>query len=138
MNERGGRSEKPTTTSMRPYVIRALVDWICDNEMTPHLVAETTGGAVEVPPGYAKDGFIVLNISAEATQGFSVGADAVAFNARFNNVTRRVRVPIGAVRAVVARETGEGMHFPAEEAPEAEPVPPEAPERTRPQLRLVR
>ena len=136
---------------MRPYMMRALIDWICDNAMTPHVVVDVTAAGVDVPLEHAKDGRMVLNISGEATRGFRVGADAMQFNTRFSGVARDVRIPIGAVRAVIAGETGQGMRFapeeaeaervresPEEEAGESAAAPGPGPGRERPKLRVVR
>ena len=126
------------TSAVRPYMIRALIDWICDNAMTPHLVVDVTVAGTDVPLEYANDGAMVLNISGEATRGFAVGAQAVQFNTRFSGVARDVYVPISAVRAVIAGETGQGMQFaPEDEAQQSVPAPPAAPKRERPALRIV-
>ncbi|MFO7325848.1 MAG: ClpXP protease specificity-enhancing factor SspB, partial [Pseudomonadota bacterium] len=75
---------------------------------------------VEVPRQFVKEGRIVLNISAAATQNFSIGADTVEFNARFSGVSHRIRVPCDAVLGIYARETGQGMVF-TEEPPSPPP-----------------
>jgi stringent starvation protein B len=98
-----------------------MLDWIVDCGWTPHLIVDAASEAVQVPRQFVKEGRIVLNISASATQNFTVGAEAVEFNARFSGVSHRIRVPCDAVLGIYARETGQGMVF-SEEPP---PPPPE-------------
>ena len=60
-------------TSHRPYLLRALYEWIADNGMTPHLLVDATRQGVQVPMHAVKDGKIVLNIAERAE---AVGRDA--------------------------------------------------------------
>jgi len=116
--------------SRRPYLLRAMVDWMVDSGHTPHAIVDANFAGVEVPRAFVNDGRIVLNISASATQGMTIGADHMEFQARFSGVVHYVRVPISAVLGVYARETGEGMVFPDEGAGEGGPgtdPPPPAP-----------
>lgn len=139
--------------SRRPYLLRAMHEWICDSGHTPHVVVDATRPGVQVPPGYVTDGRIVLNVSLSATQGLLIGADFLEFTARFGGVSHYVRVPLHAVRGIYARETSEGMVFPEEGAPAApdptDPVDPppaapssatpgSAPARPRPSLKVVK
>lgn len=98
-------------TPSRSYLLRALHEWILDNDATPHIVVDATIDDVMVPERFISDGQIVLNISPTAVQGLNLGDDAVEFNARFGGVPMHVYVPIFAVMAVYAKETGEGMGF---------------------------
>ena len=107
-----------STVSTKPYLVRAIFDWCNDNGFTPHL-AVAVGEGVLVPPEFVRDGEIVLNISPLATNRLEIGNDWVEFQARFGGIARDVRVPISAVRAIFARENGEGMGF-APEAPGAQ------------------
>jgi stringent starvation protein B len=97
--------------SRRPYLLRAMLDWIVDCGYAPHLIVDATSDAVQVPRQFVKEGRIVLNISASATQSFQIGAAAVEFNARFSGVSHRIRVPVEFVLGIYARETGQGMVF---------------------------
>jgi stringent starvation protein B len=110
----------------RPYLLRAMHEWISDSGCTPHIVVDATAAGVEVPHQYVKDGKIVLNISWSATGQLVLGNDEVSFNGRFNGVSMNVRIPIDAVLAVYARETGQGMVF-AEESPPPGGEPPSGP-----------
>jgi stringent starvation protein B len=102
----------------KPYFLRAMHQWIVDSGSTPYMVVDVNAADVEIPPGYAQDGKLVLNISYEATSGLDLGAEAVQFDARFGGVSRRVRVPMAAILAVYAHESGQGMLFDAEDSPE--------------------
>ena len=114
-------------TSHRPYLLRALYEWISDNGMTPHLLVDATRPGVRVPAHTVNDGKVVLNIAARAVAHLSMDNDAVAFTARFAGVSHAVIVPVGAVLAIYARETGQGMALPPEDGtpggPEATPLP---------------
>ncbi|MDX1369147.1 ClpXP protease specificity-enhancing factor SspB, partial [Pseudomonas sp.] len=54
--------------SSRPYLVRALYEWIVDNDCTPHLLVNAEFAGVQVPPGFASDGQIVLNVSPSAVR----------------------------------------------------------------------
>jgi len=102
-------------TSNRPYLIRALYEWIADNDLTPHLLVDATQAGVVVPRDYVADGRIVLNVAAGAVHGLVLGNDAVNFSARFGGKPFPVELPMGAVLGIYARENGHGMLF-ADEA----------------------
>ena len=114
----------------RPYLLRAMHEWICDSGCTPHLVVDATAEGVDVPRAYVKDGKIVLNVSMSATAQLKLGSDEVSFSGRFGGASMHVRVPIAAVLAIYARETGQGLVFSDEDgAPtpgSPEPTPPDA------------
>ena len=92
--------------------------WIVDSDSTPYLVVDVNMEGVEIPPGYAQDGKLVLNVSYTATDGLDIGSERVQFDARFGGVSHRVRVPMAAVLAIYAHETGQGMLFDAEDGVE--------------------
>jgi stringent starvation protein B len=104
--------EAAQMTSHRPYLLRALYAWISDNEMTPHLLVDAGQPGVQVPPHTVKDGKVVLNIAARAVTALDLGNEAVQFTARFGGVSHPVYVPVSAILAVYARETGQGMALP--------------------------
>lgn len=99
-------------TSHRPYLLRALNEWIADNGMTPHLLVDATMAGVQVPASAVKEGKVVLNIAERAVVRLMIDNDAVSFTARFGGVSHAVHVPIGAVLAIYSRETGQGMALP--------------------------
>ncbi len=104
-------------TSHRPYLLRALYEWISDNGMTPHLLVDATQPGVRVPPHTVNDGKVVLNIAGRAVAHLSMDNDAVAFTARFAGVSHAVIVPVPAVLAIYARENGQGMALPEDSVP---------------------
>jgi stringent starvation protein B len=113
--------------SRRPYLLRAMHEWISDSGHTPHVIVDALRAGVEVPSAYVKDGKIVLNLSMTATQRLQLKNDGIEFDARFAGVAHHVRVPMSAVLGVYARETGEGMIF--SEAETEPPPSPSSPER---------
>jgi len=96
--------------SAKPYLVRALFEWCNDSGYTPY-VTVAVGEPVQVPAEYVKDGEIVLNVSPLATNRLTIGNEILEFQARFGGVAREVRVPIEFIRAIYARETGQGMAF---------------------------
>jgi stringent starvation protein B len=111
-------------TSSRPYLIRAIHDWILDNDLTPHIVVNADVEDVRVPSEYIKDGQISLNISTAAVHGLSMDNDWIMFDARFGGKSFQVSVPTSAVLAIFARENGAGMSFGEEEQPDDPPPEP--------------
>lgn len=99
-------------TSSRPYLIRALYEWIVDNDYTPHVFVDAQASGVEVPQQYVnKDGQIVLNIAPRAVMSLELGNKAISFNARFGGIPTDVYVPCYAILGIYARENGQGMMF---------------------------
>ena len=123
-------------TSNRPYLIRALYEWIVDNGLTPHLLVNAESAEVEVPKHYAHEGRIVLNISASAVRSLQLGNAAIEFSARFGGTPYLVRIPIKAVLAIYAQENGQGMAF-GEEPQGDEPPPAPKPDK-KPALKVVK
>jgi stringent starvation protein B len=103
-------------TSTRPYLIRALHDWCTDNGFTPY-VAVYVDASVQVPAEYVKNNEIVLNVGFEATTALKLGNEFIEFKARFGGLAREIVVPVDHVVAIYARENGQGMAFPAPNAP---------------------
>ncbi|NYT84405.1 ClpXP protease specificity-enhancing factor [Pollutimonas harenae] len=97
-------------SSTKPYLIRALHEWCTDNGYTPHIVVTVDANTV-VPPAHIHDGQITLNIGTLATNGLTLGNEYIEFQTRFGGVTEQIFVPVGAVSAIYARETGAGMGF---------------------------
>ena len=101
-------------TSTKPYLIRALHEWCTDNGYTPHIVVQVNE-LTRVPVAHIRDGQITLNIGSLATNRLVIGNDFIEFQARFGGRTEDIFVPVGAVSAIYARETGAGMGFEIEE-----------------------
>jgi stringent starvation protein B len=102
-------------TSNRPYLIRAIYDWIIDNGMTPHLMVDAEHPSAVVPMEFADDGRIVLNVAPQAVHGFHIGNDMIRFSARFGGKPFAIELAPHAVLGLFARENGQGMLFPDEE-----------------------
>ena len=103
-------------TPKRPYILRALYEWLIDNELTPHIVVDAEWPYIQVPQQYVQDGQIVLNIAPGALQGLQMGNEEVRFFARFQGKEQRVLIPMGALLAIYAKEDGAGTIFEPEEA----------------------
>ena len=102
--------------SSKPYLVRALYEWILDNDTTPYILVDTNSDEVLVPPGIANDGKVVLNLAPAAIENLEMTNEHVSFSARFNGVAENIYCPITSLLAIYARENGEGMMFPAEES----------------------
>ncbi|MGQ3892125.1 ClpXP protease specificity-enhancing factor [Legionella sp. CNM-4043-24] len=129
-------------TSNKPYLIRAIYDWIVDNSLTPYILVNAEYPGVEVPQEHVNNGKIVLNISPQACRGLHLDNDKIVFTARFSGLTVQIFVLPGAVLAIYAKENGRGMEFGEEYN---EPPPPEttsitdaARKRNKPALTLVK
>jgi stringent starvation protein B len=125
----------------RPFLLRAMHQWISECGHTPHVIVDAARDGIEVPRAYVKDGKIVLNLSEGATQLLRLGNDHVEFDARFAGVVHHVRFPVNAVLGIYARETGEGMVFSEQDLgpePPTRPTPAEEGGARRPQLKVVK
>jgi len=126
-----------------PYLLRAINEWVLDNNCTPYLIVDATVSGTDVPLEHVKDGQIVLNISPQAIRHLVMANEHVMFSGRFNGVAREIYVPIEAVLGLVTRENGEGMWFPRdEEAPQPDPTEPppaaDPPTSGKPSLKVVK
>ncbi len=110
-------------TPSRPYLVRALNDWILDNDMTPYVVVDAGLQGVSVPEDYVTNGQIILNMSPSAVTDLFIDGEAVGFKARFGGVPMEVYVPIVAIMAIYAKENGQGMVFGAEPGAPEPPNP---------------
>jgi len=135
--------------SSRPYLVRALYEWIVDNDCTPHLLVNAEFVGVQVPAGFASDGQIVLNVSPTAVRNLHMDNEAVSFEGRFSGVPQSLYIPAAAVLAIYARENGQGMVFDAEspmleggeiDDPDEQSPPDDEPPRPsgRPSLKVVK
>ncbi|MBV8853785.1 MAG: ClpXP protease specificity-enhancing factor [Sinobacteraceae bacterium] len=137
----------PPAPPKRPYLLRAMHQWMSDSGHTPHVIVDAERAGPEVPRAYVKEGKIVLNLSSSATQRLKLGNEEVEFDARFAGVVHHVRFPVSAVMGIYARETGEGMVFSEQDlGPQPPNSPPSADEgggntssgSRRPQLKVVK
>ncbi|WJW74835.1 ClpXP protease specificity-enhancing factor [Thiohalobacter sp. IOR34] len=126
-------------TPSRPYLLRAINEWILDNQLTPYLLVDAEQPGVEVPRQFVENGKIVLNINPQAVQDLHLGNEALSFNARFQGKPWQIHIPIEAVLAIYAQENGRGMMFSEEEGNEPPPSDDGQPPRGgRPSLKVVK
>lgn len=123
-------TDKYPMTSNRPYLIRAMYEWIGDNGMTPYLLVDAAHAGVQVPVQAIQDGRVVLNIAPRAVAHLEMGNEEIRFMARFSGVSHTVVVPVPAVHAIYAQESGQGMMLPVEGEPEG--MPPTEPDGAPP------
>lgn len=124
-------------TSLKPYLIRSIYDWIIDNNLTPHLLVDAENSQAVLPQDFIEDGKIVLNIRPEAIHGLSLGNEEIQFHARFAGKSMHIIAPVAAVMAIYAKENGKGMIFEQDDHEDDEP-PPAKKDSTKPHLRIVK
>lgn len=95
---------------LRSYLIEATYQWIVSRALTPYLLVNATVAGVCVPKSYVQDGQIVFNISPSAVRFFRLEKGGIYFEASFGGELLNVEVPLFAVLAVYAKETGHGLH----------------------------
>lgn len=129
-------------TSSKPYLIRAIYEWLVDNRMTPYVMVDAMQPNVSVPERFVQDGKIILNIAPEAVNRLELKNDAITFEARFSGIIQVIYVPVKAVKAIYAYENGRGMVFEEDDdgddganGSEGEDV---APIKGKPHLKIVK
>ena len=125
-------------TSSRPYLIRAIYEWILDNGLTPHVLVDAEHPQAVVPERFVEDGQIVLNLSPTAVNALNLGNEAIGFSARFSGVDTPVHFPPEAVLGIYARENSRGMLFPKENTDQEPDDGPDEPPPQRPTLKVVK
>ncbi len=135
-------------TPSKPYLIRAIYDWLLDNGLTPYIVVDVaSNSAVQVPKEHVDDGRIILNISPKACRGLHLENDRIIFSARFAGEVKQLFIPPQAVKAIYAKENGRGMVFSEEEEYEDDEPPKVSPPRSsgtggggkgRPNLKVIK
>jgi len=121
-------------TSCRPYLLRAIYEWIVDNELTPFILVDANAENVNVPTDHVSNGKIILNISPSAVKALDISNDQICFNARFSGQPMTVSAPMHTALAIYAKENGRGMVFTDDDNP---PEPTKNVQR-QPQLRVVK
>jgi len=127
-------SDAKTMTSCRPHLLRAIYEWIVDNNMTPFILVDASIENVTVPADHVSNGKIILNISPSAVKALDISNDEICFNARFNGQPMTVSAPMSSALAIYAKENGRGMVFTEDDSP---PEPTKNMQR-QPQLRVVK
>lgn len=126
-------------TSLKPYLLRAVYDWIVDNHLTPYLLVDAEQNNAVLPMQFVEDGKIILNIRPQAVEALSLGNNTVEFNARFSGKSMHIIAPLSSIIAIYAKENGKGMVFnPEDEDMDDTPPEPTPPKPSRPQLRVVK
>jgi stringent starvation protein B len=125
-------------TSSKPYLVRALYQWILDNDNTPYILVDTSSEQVSIPNGIASDGKVVLNLAPSAIQNLEMSNDFISFSARFNGVAEQLFVPVASLLAIYARENGEGMMFPSEDGTDGTAVDGEVAKSSGPVLKVIK
>lgn len=124
-------------SSSQPYLLRAIYEWIVDNELTPYILVDASNDDVQVPRQYVENGKIVLNIAPRAVSNLQLANEQVLFDARFAGKPMQVTFPIKAVLAIYAKENGQGMVFNENTSGGDDPsLPPKSP--NKPNLRVVK
>lgn len=126
------KNEAAPMSSNRPYLLRAIYDWISDNNLTPYVLVDAGVAGVRVPPQVVKNGQVVLNLATRAVANLDLGNEWISFQARFSGVSQAIQIPVQAVLALYAQENGQGMMFPAEEEGGETPPPAPAPDDSTP------
>src|SRR5690606_1284915 len=131
-------------TPSRPYFVRAVYEWILDNNLTPYLLVNASYPAAQVPVEYVRDGRIILNLAPSAIRNLHLGNEQVEFSARFGGQSRNLYVPVGAIVAIYAKENGKGMFFDESEMPpphssgSADEASPSKPASGKPSLKVIK
>ncbi|WP_254063437.1 ClpXP protease specificity-enhancing factor [Rhodanobacter sp. L36] len=116
-------NESTSMSSNRPYLLRAIYDWISDNNLTPYVLVDAGFEGVRVPPQVIKNGQVVLNLAMRAVANLDLGNEWISFQARFSGVSQAIHIPVQSVLALYAQENGQGMMFPADESGDTPPSP---------------
>jgi stringent starvation protein B len=116
-------------TSNRPYLLRALYEWISDNAMTPHILVDAGFDGVDVPEQAVQKGKVILNIDNAAVHELEMGNEWLSFTARFSGRKHSVSVPLEAVLAIYSKENGQGMMFAHDDEPLTPTDPDASPEK---------
>ncbi|OGT54562.1 MAG: ClpXP protease specificity-enhancing factor [Gammaproteobacteria bacterium RIFCSPHIGHO2_12_FULL_41_15] len=98
-------------TSSKPYLLRAIYEWLADNNLTPYVMVDATIPKVAVPRKFVEDGKIILNIAMQAVRHLELKNEAIIFQASFSGIIEEIYIPIEAVSAIYAYENGRGMVF---------------------------
>ncbi len=135
-------------TPQKPYLIRAIFEWLLDNQSTPYLLVRTDFDGVQVPEAFIQDNRIVLNIAPDAVRELLIDDEWISFSARFGGKPMEVFAPVAAVQAIYSKENNEGMFFPEDDMPPPSPPSDNGPDNPdepppgggdkRPSLRVVK
>lgn len=122
-------------TSNRPYLIRAIYEWVVDNDLTPMLVVRN--GGTELGTALEDDQLTVYNISPRAVRDLVIDEESIRFHARFQGVSKHIVLDVEKVARIFCKENDEGLIFPwnnEESSSDEDPTPPKGP----PHLKVVK
>lgn len=128
-------------TPQKPYLIRAINEWLLDNKLTPYLLVNTLVDGVSVPADYVSDNKIVLNIAPDAVKHFQADNEWISFSARFSGRSVELFIPIEAILGIYGKENNQGMFFSEDEPsspPPSAPTPIGDSSKQRPSLKIVK
>ncbi len=132
--------------SQLPYFIRAIYEWIIDNNMTPYIMINAIDDEHLIAPmEYIEDGRLVLSISPSAVRDLEMGNDFIFFSGSFNGAIKHIQIPVDLVLTIYAKELGPTMFFSEpefedEDGPTTDntpPIPPQKP-KGKPFLKIVK
>lgn len=132
-------------TPLKPFLLRALYEWIIENGLTPYILVNAEMEQVEVPPQFITDGKIILNVHPDAIQGWDLDREFLSFSARFSGQLNSILIPVAAILAVYAKENGKGMMFDEDldsgmnpDPIDPAPKPPSKNKKKKPALKVVK
>ena len=100
----------------RPYLLKALYQWILDNDETPYVLVRASVEGVSVPQEHVENDQIVLNLSPNAVRDLVMEDEYVMCASRFGGRAFELVLPMASILAIYCRDSGEGMVFPEESA----------------------
>jgi len=95
----------------RPYVLRAMYEWIVANQLTPYVLVSADYPEVEVPQRYVQNNKILLNVSPKAVRDLRLEDYALDFETTFSGIVEYLYIPMRAIESIYAAENGRGMRF---------------------------
>ena len=125
-------------TPQKPYLIRAVYEWLIDNGATPYLLVDTSLEGVIVPEAFINDSKIVLNIAPDAVQHYETDNENIYFSARFSGKRMELLIPIEAVLGIYGKENNQGMFFSEEQTSPPTPPSNSTKEKGKPKLMIVK
>lgn len=134
-------------TSLKPYLIRGVYEWLLANNLTPYLLVNAERNTGSLPVDFIENGKITLNLRPEAVEALSIGNDVIEFNARFHGRAMTVVVSVNSVLAIYAKEHGKGFYAQEDgtglvldlDPGHSDDTPPDVPSPSqRPSLRVVK
>ncbi|UOF93589.1 MAG: ClpXP protease specificity-enhancing factor [Bordetella sp.] len=99
-----------STTTIKPYFIRAVYQWCTENGYTPYLDTYINADTI-VPINYSSNNRIILSLGIQAIDQLVLGNEFIKFIARFKGKIEKILIPILVVNSIYSYETGHGIEF---------------------------